>query len=335
MKNQIVRMRFPFACLLVIVTLLMMHACNAPGPSLQDSDSSSVEFDYPRDTSYSIQSAFDQIRKSYPFVRPIGQDATLRVAAMWNVKYKQVKGRSLHMDIFYPLEKNLRSPGVLMIHGGGWSSGSRSHQIPMAQALAQSGYVAAAVEYRLSPEAVYPAGVLDLQDAIVWLRSQQEALGLDGSRIATLGCSAGATLASLLGTAPGLYDTRKKDKQMIQAVINIDGVVSFLHPEASPEWTGGAANRWLGSYGPNNQNWKEASALEYVSTESPPFLFVNSAQPRFHAGRDSLIHLLQDYEIFHQVHTIEDSPHSFWLVHPWYEETLDQVLGFLKVVFDF
>ncbi|HBQ60344.1 MAG TPA: esterase, partial [Balneolaceae bacterium] len=55
------------------------------------------------------------------------------------------------------------SPAVVMVHGGGWISGDRTLMHPMAKALAEIGFVAATVEYRLSPEAEYPAAVYDIK----------------------------------------------------------------------------------------------------------------------------------------------------------------------------
>ncbi len=73
----------------------------------------------------------------------------------------------------------------------------------MAQRLAAAGYVAIAVEYRLSPEACYPAALHDLKSAMRWLHAHARELTLDTSRIAARGCSAGGHLAALLRTTTG------------------------------------------------------------------------------------------------------------------------------------
>ena len=223
-----------------------------------------------------------------------------------------------------------------MIHGGGWASGTKDHQVPMAQQLAAKGYVAAAVEYRLSPEAPYPAGANDLKEALRWLRSQADQYGIDTSKIAVLGCSAGAQLASLLGTAGQIEyfefptDLPKYSTQ-VQAVVNVDGIVSFVHPEASAE--GSAAGRWLGgSRTEAAAPWKEAFPLEYVDHHTPPFIFINSSMPRFHAGRDDFMNKLNTFGTYSEVHTLEGSPHSFWLVHPWFKPTFKYTYRFLDKI---
>ncbi len=73
--------------------------------------------------------------------------------------------------------------------------------------------------------------------------------------------------------------------------------------------------------------------MEHVGSKSPPILFVNSSIPRFHAGRNDLIKVLDRYGIFSQVHTFDKSPHPFWLFHPWFEPTVQKVRGFLDRVF--
>lgn len=293
----------------------------------------------PRDTTYTIRSAYEKIKKDYPFVKPIEEETSGRVRFQKEVVYAKSNGRELHLDVFYPARKRKKKyPGVLMIHGGGWSSGSKAHQVPMARQLAKKGYVAVAVAYRLSPEAPYPAGMLDVKAAVRWMRARADDYGLDADQIAALGCSSGAQMASLLGTTGGtsLFKDSTNNpsySSRVQAVVNIDGIVSFIHPEAAAE--GKAAGRWLGgSRAEAAENWRSASPLEYADEKTPPFLFVNSSIPRFHAGRDDLINVLKRHGIYYKVHTLSDSPHSFWLVHPWYKETLKYVKVFLKRVFD-
>lgn len=294
---------------------------------------------YPRDTTYTIRSAYQQIKKQHPKVKPVFAELPAELTAHENLVYgKLANGRELHIDVFRSSKKTKPAPAVLIIHGGGWISGSKENMIPMAQALAGKGYVTATVEYRLGREAPYPAGLHDLKAAIRWLRANAHDFGIDPDKIAAYGCSAGAHLASLLGTTNelDLYDQHPWHKDYsasVQAILNIDGIVSFIHPEAEPEWTGRSANTWLGSYGENFERWKEASPLEYVGKNTPPILFVNSSFPRFHAGRDDMLTVLDQHSIYYQVHTFAGSPHSFWLLDPWFRPTLKRTVRFLRKVF--
>lgn len=294
---------------------------------------------YPRDTTYTIQSAYQKIQKRHPNVKPVFAELPAGLKAHENLVFgKLPNGRELHIDVFQPMRKVKPVPAVLIIHGGGWISGSKENMIPMAQALARKGYVTATVEYRLGREAPYPAGVHDLKAAIRWLRAHAQEFGIDPDKIAAYGCSAGAHLASLLGTTNelDLYDRHPWNSgysSSVQAILNIDGIVSFIHPEAEPEWTGRSANTWLGSYTENPARWKEASPLEYVGKNTPPTLFINSSFPRFHAGREDMLTLLDQHNTYYKVHTLAGSPHSFWLLDPWFRPTLKRTVRFLRKVF--
>jgi acetyl esterase/lipase len=273
---------------------------------------------------------------AYPFIAPIAPVYIEEINVKEDVIYRTLGTRELKADIYYPNVKNKKpAPAVLLIHGGGWVSGSKENLRPMAQRLAQEGFVAITVEYRLSREAPYPAGVVDIKAALDWVRKNAVDYNLDKNKIAVLGASAGAQLATLVGVTPGLSIYREKDckiKDGVQAIVNIDGIVSFVHPEAAAE--GEIAGLWLGGLRDENPaNWKEASPLEYVDKNTPPTLFINSAQPRFHAGRDDMIKVMETHGIYSEVYTLPDTPHSFWLVHPWFETTVNLTVEFLNRVF--
>ncbi|MFM8448520.1 MAG: pectate lyase [Haliscomenobacter sp.] len=313
-------------------SLLLLFVCLLSGAT------SALHAQIPRDTPYTIYSTYIKLRKNYPFVVPIEPHLPPGVRALKSQPYKTAGGRELVADVFIPERPAQKAfPAVLLIHGGGWSSGSKENLVPMAQQLAKRGYVSVAVEYRLSPEIAFPAGVEDLKEALRWMRSQASQLAINPHQVAALGCSAGAQLASLLGTTGQhtLFDDHSaytNQSAAVQAVVNVDGIVSFIHPEADAE--GAAAARWLGgTRSEAYDNWKKASPLEYADAHTPPFLFINSAIPRFHAGRDSLRHVLDQYGIPSQVYTFPQSPHAFWLMHPWFDSTVAITTQFLDQLF--
>jgi len=300
----------------------------------------------PRDPSFNPQSAYLKERPHFPQIELAMPQSADGVVAHTNLIYRELRDtpygdRALHLDVFHPAgNKGSRHSVVVLIHGGGWRSGSRSHLVPMAQRLAAAGHVAVPVEYRLALEAKYPASILDIKAAIRWLREHQDEYGIDPGKVAVLGCSSGAQLATLIGMTNDkpLYELPREGPAAstdVQAIINVDGVVSFIHPEAEAEIKGDAASTWLGArYEERPELWKEASPLEHAGPQSPPILFVNSSIPRFHAGRDDLIARLNRYGIYSEVHTLENTPHPFWLFHPWFEPTTDHVARFLDRVFE-
>ena len=285
---------------------------------------------------YTIATTYEKLKKDYPYVLPVEPLQTGNVIFKEDVVYKQINGIKLKCDVYYPKAGAYEKfPAVLLIHGGGWATGSKENLRVMAQHLAENGYVAISAAYRLSPVAQYPAAVLDLKEAVRWMRENAEEFKIDPAKIAVLGTSAGAQLATLIGVTPNssLYREKKKStSDEVQAIINIDGIVSFIHPEAEES---AMAGEWLGGLQDENpKNWKEASPLEYVNKNSPPTLFINSAQPRFHAGRDDMVRILENYNIYNEVHTIPGTPHSFWHMHPWFEVTVNYTVNFLNKVFE-
>lgn len=91
------------------------------------------------------------------------------------------------------------APALLYIHGGGWSQGNVDTAAvecgPMASTVP---CVVASVGYRLAPEHPFPVPLDDCVAAYAWLRNQADALGIDPSRIAVGGASAGGNLAAAL-----------------------------------------------------------------------------------------------------------------------------------------
>lgn len=204
----------------------------------------------------------------------------------------------------------------------------------MAEAIAAAGYVAVAVEYRLSLEATYPAAIHDLKAAIRWMRTNAGALSVDPKRIAVLGCSAGGQLAALLGTTGDdpKFDSEPNEKvsSTFQAIVNLDGILAFQHPESEE---GDMAAQWLGgTYSEVPEAWENASALNHVSKLTPPTLFLASAYPRFLAGRQDFVDRLNSYGIKNRTEYFKDAPHAFWLFNPWFEPTVNYVTRFLDEV---
>ncbi|MCX8524264.1 alpha/beta hydrolase [Chryseobacterium formosus] len=272
----------------------------------------------PNATPYTNEATYEKLKKKHPFITPLNRPVPDNIIVEKDVEYSNVKGISLKADIYYPKDQSKKHPAIALVHGGGWISGSKENEKYMAQELASKGYVAIAVGYRLSEVAKYPAAIDDVNNAIEYLKKNRKKYAVDTKKIAVLGESAGAQIATLVGV---------QQKNKIKAIVNVDGIVSFIHPEAEEStyaafWLGGDRNV-------NLKNWKEASPLEYVDKNTAPTLFINSSQPRFHAGRDDMMKKLKSYGTFTEYHEIKDTPHSFWSAEPWFTETLNLTVDFL------
>jgi acetyl esterase/lipase len=116
-------------------------------------------------------------------------------AVRFDVVFASRDGRDLHVDIYDPNGPDHHRVAVLVFHPGGWANGDRKMVQPQCEALARRGFTALAVEYRLVPEAPWPAQLADVKSAIRWTLSHADELGIDPGKLVLQGHSAGAHLA--------------------------------------------------------------------------------------------------------------------------------------------
>lgn len=290
---------------------------------------------YKIDTSYTIKSTFTKLVKKYPFITIPAIKPDSEVKETFDLVYNQEQERVLHFDAFINTKKK-KNPAVIMIHGGGWRSGNKSQMQFLGKEIAAKGYSCFTIEYRLSLEAKYPTGVIDVKNAIKFIKDNASKFNIDPNKIAVLGCSSGGQMAALIGTTNNnsVFEDltfKSKSSSKVNAIIDVDGVLAFKHPESSE---GDMAAFWLGGKSDEiPENWKNASALSHTDKNSSPILFICSSIPRFHAGRDDMIKILDAHKIYNEVQTIPDSPHSFWFYEPWFGQTVSYTVRFLDKIF--
>ncbi len=123
----------------------------------------------------------------------------------------------------------------------------------------------------------------------------------------------------------------------MQAVIDLDGLLDFTNIDnLSVKRNDKSADVfWLGgTYEQIPERWKEASSINWVDKNDPPFLFLNSSQTRFHAGCADMVKRLNELGIYNEVHQYEDAPHSYWFFDPWFDPMITDMTNFLNKVFD-
>lgn len=318
-------------CLQAMIIGLM--ACSATAPRYENT--------------YTVENRFAQDVKSFPMAQIASRAVPSEIIEQKDITYVRYGKRELQLDLYMPKQlatdkTSKPAPGVILVHCGGWLSGYRTHLTPMAIELAKAGYVTATITYRLAPEAQYPAAVYDVKAAIRWLRSHAAEYGVDPDRIAVGGSSAGGQIASLTGMTNHLasFDPQAKSSDVssaVQLILNIDGLSDFTSAEARKyEDVPGhsAAAVWFGgSYTEKRDLWHQASPTYYVGESSPPILFLNSAQARFHVGRDEMIAKLNIYGVPSKVVTLPNTPHTFWLYEPWIKPAAAVVVDFLDEQF--
>lgn len=295
-----------------------------------------------RDTSFATASTFKKTLKYFPSAMMVPEMDFENVEQKNNITYCSYGKRKMKLDVFFDKKVLQKQTAIIIIHGGGWRSGSREQHHPMAQKLASLGYVCFTPEYRLSTEALFPAAIYDVKAAIRWVRKNANQYNVDPNQIVALGFSAGGEMAAFMGTTANmpLFEgvlTNSNSQSQLNGVVDIDGTLSFVHPEGGEGDDSkniSAATYWFGySKKDNPKLWEAASPLSYVSAQTPPTVFINSSVARMHAGRDDYRKVLNANGIYSEVHEFENSPHSFCLFEPWFSPTIQYIDGFLKKVF--
>jgi acetyl esterase/lipase len=223
---------------------------------------------------------------------------TAGVTCHSGIEYAQIPGfRPLELDLYRPGGAPCPLPVVVHVHGGGWRRGSRRHPLPALgdgfyQGLAASGIAVAAVDYRLSGEARYPAAVDDVRAAVAWVRSALPGYGVTPGPVVLWGDSAGGHLALLAAltstgaTSTGAGDTEPGDTG--PGNTRVDGVIAWF-PVTDLTTVGEPADPetrealFLGappSLVPDLA--REASPITHVHAGAPPVLLM-------HGDSDALV----------------------------------------------
>lgn len=215
------------------------------------------------------------------------------------------EGTKIHYDLSYVSNGHERQkldlyvpdaveplPLILWVHGGAWLSGSKDDPVPLA--YLEAGYALASINYRLSPDAQFPAQIQDCKAAVRWLRAHATRYGLDPNRFGAWGNSAGGHLAALLGTTGDVdaFDVGEHlgASSRVQAVVDYFGPTDFVQMDAHRTPNGlvhdaadSPESRLIG--GPIQENKGKvarANPITYVTKDDPPFLII-------HGDADSIV----------------------------------------------
>jgi acetyl esterase/lipase len=293
---------------------------------------------------YTAETTYAKLAPRYPFIAIASRAVPASVRAVTDVTYVRRGAHDLKLDLYLPAAGGaMQRPAIVFVHGGGWRSGVRGNFAPMAIRMAERGYVAATIDYRLAEEARYPAAIHDVKAAVRWVRAHASDYGIDPDRIAIAGASAGGQIAALTGVtnAEARFDPDARPgavSSAVQAIVNIDGLSDFTSAAArknedDPAKQPSSAGAWFGGrYADKAALWRDASPLFHVGPGTPPILFVGSAQRRFSVGRDEMIGKLTALGVPNQVVLVPDTPHSFWLFDPWLGPTVEAADAFLRKV---
>jgi acetyl esterase/lipase len=221
-----------------------------------------------------------------------------------NLTFATIGAKELRLDLFLPNQREGKLPVVVWIYGGAFRTNNRLQQEGQAAWLATKGYAVAAIDYRLSSEALFPAQIEDCKAAVRWLRANADKYGLDPAHFGAWGESSGGHLASMLGVTGGVKDLEGGSGNLdqssrVMAVVDFFGPTDFLQmdkaalpgglkhdPPDSPESLviGGPIQE-------NREKAARANPIAYVTKECPPFLIL-------HGDRDPLVPCNQSEILF-------------------------------------
>jgi len=136
-----------------------------------------------------------------------------------NVAYRSEGDPAHRLDIYTP-EGPGPHPVIFYVHGGGFRALSKETHWVMGLGFARSGFLVFSIDYRLAPEAPYPAGLSDVCAAYTWVVDACERYGGDANRLVVAGESAGANLVTSLV----LCASYKREEAWAQSVYEV-GVV--------------------------------------------------------------------------------------------------------------
>jgi acetyl esterase/lipase len=219
---------------------------------------------------------------------------------------------SQKLDIYLPETGDAPFPVIFYIHGGGFAGGDKRdlNVLTYLKGL-QQGYAVVAVNYRLSGEAIFPAGLQDIKAAIRWLRAKKEKYQLDSEHIAACGGSSGGNFAAMVCLTD--HVTYFDDESLgnagypchVQAALDWFGPIDFLNMDeqllengygpADHGLADSPESRYLGArLADVPLKVALASPMTYIHKEMPPILIQ-------HGRLDALVPVQQSIEFVNKL----------------------------------
>ena len=252
-----------------------------------------------------------------------------------DIVYATYGDRSLRLDLYTPKSKPAGPiPGIVVIRGGGWKAGDKNAFAPIAAGLADRGFAAACIEYRVLPDVTLPEVVNDAKAAVRWMRADGKQYGIDTDAIGAIGGSAGGHLVALLGTSYKAADLEGPGghtgvSSRIQAAVPMAPVVDF---EAFSQGRPQAFEMFKGK----PELAKRLSPTTYLDKDSAPMLLIHGnadqsvpmAQSKLMQERAKKAGVAADFTM------IKGAPHAFWNMPQHSEETIAMAASFFHSVLD-
>ncbi|WP_103341467.1 alpha/beta hydrolase [Amycolatopsis sp. CA-126428] len=242
-------------------------------------------------------------------------------------------GSGLALDVFRPSAGSRRC-AVVVLHGGGWRSGSRELVHTRAAALAAHGFTAVAAQYRLLDVAAWPAALSDVAEACSWVRESADTLEIAPDYLVVQGHSAGAHLALMAGTfdaelrpaavvayypAIGFHDVPAPAAGSLSLPLEMDDVGRV------PSWM-------LFPAGAGQADLRAASPIDLMQKDFPPTIIQHGTADKAIDARSSMaLHQrLADLGVPADLHLYSGQNHEFDRAPSMTTTTVSATVAFLE-----
>lgn len=155
-----------------------------------------------------------------------------------DVEYLKRGDRTLKLQIIGPIDKKEAVPCIVYIPGSAFHEQNVKERVPQLSYLAQRGFVVAALEYRGSECAVFPAQALDAKAGVFYMKEHANEYGIDPENIILMGDSSGAHTAVMAAFSYGVDELeeegRRSTEPIVKGVIDLYGPTNFTTMNDEP-----------------------------------------------------------------------------------------------------
>jgi acetyl esterase/lipase len=210
------------------------------------------------------------------------------------IEYSNPEGQHLQLNIARPKTGDGPFPAVVCIHGGGFRAGKRESYDGLVLRLAERGYVALTVTYRLAPKHPFPAAVHDTKAAVRWVRANAPKYKIDPARVGVTGGSAGGHLAQFLGVTAGIGEFEgdggnAAQSSAVTCVVNVYGPSDFTKSYGKSVDAAEVLPLFLGG-NLETQRFRHllASPLYWVTPRAAPTLCIHGTEDKYVAHEQAV-----------------------------------------------
>jgi acetyl esterase/lipase len=235
------------------------------------------------------------------------------------IEYSNPDDQHLQLNMARPKSGEGPFPAVVCIHGGGFRAGHRDGYNGLCVTLAQRGYLAVTVSYRLAPKYPFPAAVHDTKAAVRWLRAHAHEYKLDPNRIGATGGSAGGHLAQFLAVTAGVATFEgaggnPEQSSSVACVVNVYGPSDFTKSYGKSVDAAEVLPLFLG--GNLETAWRQhilASPLYWVTPNAAPTLCIHGTDDKYVAHEQAvwLVEKLKAADVEAELLTLPGAGHGF------------------------